>query len=104
MRKKERIKSIKVSPNKRKKYRAVVSNKKTKKERNIDFGAKGYEQFRDSTKIKKYKSKNHGDSKRRKSYFSRHSKVKSKRKALNKEWSKSRGKYNAKILSHQYLW
>ncbi len=100
----ERIKSIKVSPNKNKKYRAEVYNKKTKKTRNIDFGARSYEQFKDSTKIKKYRSKNHKDSKRRKNYFSRHSGVKTKTKALKKEWKKSRGKYNAKILSHKYLW
>ena len=100
----ERIKSIKVSPNKNKKYRAEIYNKKSKKTRHIDFGARSYEQFRDSTKIKKYKAKNHKDAKRRRNYFSRHSGVKTKRKALEKEWKKSRGKYNAKILSHQYLW
>jgi hypothetical protein len=100
----ERLRSIKVSPRKGKKYRAEVYNPGTKKTRNIDFGAKDYQQYKDSTRLKKYRSKNHGDKKRRDNYFSRHSGVKSKRKALNKEWSKSKGKFNAKILSHQYLW
>jgi hypothetical protein len=100
----ERIKSIKVSPNKNKKYRAEIYNPKTKTTRNIDFGARDYEQFKDSTKIKKYRSKNHGDRKRRNNYFSRHSGVKGKTEALKKEWKKSKGKYNAKILSHKYLW
>jgi len=101
---KERIKSIKVSPKKNKKYRATVSNNKTKKLRDIDFGARDYQQYKDSTKLKKYKSKNHGDKKRKDNYYSRHSGTKLKSKALKKEWSKSKGKYNAKILSHTYLW
>ena len=100
----ERLRSIKVSPRKGKKYRAEVYNPETKKVRNIDFGAKDYQQYKDSTRLKKYRSKNHGNPKRRNNYFSRHSGVKSKRAALNKEWSKSKGKFNAKILSHQYLW
>lgn len=58
--KKERVKSISVSPRKNKKYRAKVYDSKTKKYRNIDFGAKGYEQYKDSTRIKKYSNKNHG--------------------------------------------
>lgn len=104
MLKKEKLVSIKVSPNKNKKYVATVCNKKTGSTRIIHFGARDYEQYRDSTKIKKYKSKNHGDIQRRKNYFNRHSGTKTKTKSLVKEWIKSNGKYNAKILSHQYLW
>lgn len=92
------------SPKKHKKYRVIVRNKNTKRTRIIDFGDKRYEQYRDSTKLKLYKSKNHNDKKRRKNYFKRHSGVESKRKALTKEWKKSKGKYTPKILSHQYLW
>ena len=37
-------------------------------------------------------------------YFSRHSGTKNRKKAINKEIKKSKKKYNAKILSHIYLW
>ena len=88
-----------------KKYTARVMHKKTRKIRHIHFGAKGYEQFKDSTPLKLYSSKNHGTKKRRDNYFSRHSGgIKNKKKALSKEIRKSKGLYNAKILSHKYLW
>jgi hypothetical protein len=88
-----------------KKYTARIMNKKTKKIRHIHFGAKGYEQYKDSTPLGLYSSKNHGTKKRRDNYFSRHSGgIKNKKKALAKEIRKSKGIYNAKILSHKYLW
>lgn len=99
---KERVKSIKPSPNPKKKYRAEIVGPGT--HRHIDFGAVGYEQFRDSTPLHKYASKNHGDAQRRRQYFMRHSGVPGKREALAKERAKSGGKLNARILSHQYLW
>jgi hypothetical protein len=102
--KKEKIIKIYVSKNNKKKYTAEIINKQTKKTKLIHFGARGYEQYKDSTKIKKYKSKDHLDSKRRMNYFSRHSGVKTKTEALRKEWLKSKGNFNAKILSHMYLW
>ena len=97
------VKIIK-STRKGKKYTAIVRDKKTKKERKISFGAIGYEQFRDSTPLGLYTSKNHGDPKRKKNYFTRHSGVPTKAKAIKKEIEKSGGKYNAKILSHRFLW
>lgn len=87
-----------------KKYTAIIKNNKTKKYRKIHFGAKGYEQFKDSTPLKLYTRKNHANKKRRQNYFSRHSGMKNKKKALRKEIKKSKGIYNAKILSHKYLW
>jgi ankyrin repeat protein len=102
--KKERIVKITKSKVKGKKYTAIVKNTITKKTRTINFGAKGYQQYRDSTKLKAYKSKNHSDPKRRRSYFSRHSGVPTKQLAVKKEWKKSKGLYNPKILSHMYLW
>lgn len=87
-----------------KKYTAIIRNKKTKKERKISFGAINYPQFKDSTPLKLYTSKNHGDPKRRKNYFTRHSGVGTKAKALKKEIENSNGLYNAKILSHKFLW
>lgn len=104
IKKQERLIKIVPSRAKGKKYTAFVKNKSTGKTRKINFGARNYQQYKDSTKLKKFSKKNHGDAKRRKNYFRRHSGVTGKRKALQKEWKKSKGKFNAKILSHQYLW
>ena len=95
---------IEKSKAKHKKYVAIVRNKETKKERKINFGDNRYENFKDSTPLGLYTHKNHGDKKRRDNYFSRHSGTKNKQEALLKEMKKSGGKFNAKILSHRYLW
>lgn len=100
---KEKILYIKKSTRSEKKYMVCVQYKKLKP-RIIHFGAKGYQQYRDSTRLKLYSSKNHLDKKRRENYFKRHSGVPNKKEALQKEITKSKGKYNAKILSHKYLW
>ena len=100
---KEKILFIKKSTRPEKKYMAAVQYYQAKP-KTIHFGAKDYEQYRDSTKLKLYSSKNHLDKKRRENYFRRHSGVSNKREALHKEIKKSNGKYNAKILSHKYLW
>ena len=97
----ERVIRIEVSPVKGKKYRAHVRGRTT---RTVDFGASAYQQFKDSTRLKKYRHLDHNDPKRRRNYFMRHSGVASKRQALARERAKSRGKITAKILSHQYLW
>ena len=55
-----------------KKYNAVIQNKKTGREVRIPFGARGYEHYKDSTDLKLYSSKDHGDPKRRKNYRARH--------------------------------
>lgn len=99
----ERVVQIQASPIRGKKYRAFVSGPKGAR-RSIDFGAVGYEQFKDSTKIGKYRSKDHGDKERRRRYFMRFSGTPSKRAAIAKEKRRSGGRLNAKILSHQYLW
>jgi len=80
-----------------------VKNINTGKERTIHFGGKGYEQFKDSTGLGHYSHVNHGTLKRKKNYFSRHSGEKTKNKAVVKELKKSKGCYNAKILSHTTL-
>ena len=99
---KERLIKIVLSPNPKKKYRAIVS--KGERTRSIDFGARGYDQFTDSTKLHKFKARDHHDKKRRERYFLRHSGVASKAQALQKETRKSGGLYNPKILSHKFLW
>ena len=87
-----------------KKYTAIVKHKKNKKTRKIHFGDRRYQQYKDRTKLKLYAHKNHNTRKRMRNYFSRHSGTKIRSKAIKKEKKKSNGHYNAKILSHVYLW
>ena len=101
---KEKIVRIERPSVKGKKYTAIVKNISTGKERKISYGAIGFSQFKDSTPLKLYSSKDHGDEKRRQNYFNRHSGVKNKKEAIEKEIKKSGGFYNAKILSHKFLW
>jgi hypothetical protein len=101
---KEKIVKIIKSPRQFKKYRAYLKNNKTKKERHIDFGDNRYQQYKDRTPLKIYKSGDHNDSKRMGRYFRRHSGTTNRSKAIQHEKSKSNHMYNAKILSHQFLW
>lgn len=87
-----------------KKYTAIIKNIKSKKTRKIHFGDRRYQQYKDRTPLKLYAKKNHNTRKRMQNYFNRHSGTKKRGKAIRKEKRKSRGKYNAKILSHIYLW
>jgi|TARA_B100001093_G_scaffold406769_1_gene395287 hypothetical protein len=100
---KERIVEFKRGPFP-KKYTAFVKNKKTKKVRRIHFGDRRYQQYKDRTGVGLYSHKNHGTRKRMQNYFSRHSGTKKRGKAIKKEKRLSKGHYNAKILSHKYLW
>ena len=68
-----------------KKYTVHVKDKKTKKIRKIHFGDQRYQQYKDRTPLKLYKNKNHGTRKRMQNYFSRHSGVKNRTKAIKKE-------------------
>lgn len=102
--KKESIVKIVKSPNKKKKYMAIVKNNKTKKTRVIHFGASDYQQYKDRTGLNHYTHKNHGNKKRMRNYFNRHSGTPNRTKAIEKEKRKSKGFYTAKILSHTYLW
>ena len=100
---KEKIIKFERGPNK-KKYTAYIQDKKTKKVRKLHFGHKDYQQYRDSTPLKLYKSKNHGTRKRMQNYYSRHSGTKKRGEAIKREKKKSKGYYTPKILSHVYLW
>ena len=102
---KEKILKISKSKTKGKKYAAKVQNNKTHKIRTINFGALGYQQFKDRTSLKLYKKLDHGDKNRQKRYYSRFSNgIENRKKAIQYEEKKSDGLYNAKILSHIYLW
>lgn len=85
-----------------KKYTAHI--KHGKKTRKIHFGDQRYQQYKDRTPLGLYSFLNHGDIRRMRNYFSRHSGSKKRGEAIKKEIEKSRGLYNAKILSHIYLW
>ena len=87
-----------------KKYTAHVRNKKTRKVRKIHFGDARYPQYKDRTPLGLYSYKNHGTRKRMQRYYSRHSGTKNRKRAINREIRKNNGFYNAKILSHKYLW
>ena len=101
----EKIIKFEKSNNKNKKYMAIIKDINTNKIRKIHFGGNGYEQFKDSTGLGYYSNVNHSDNNRRRNYFSRHSNgIKTKQLATIYEIKKSNGYYNAKILSHIYLW
>jgi hypothetical protein len=101
---KERIIQFEKSPISKKKYRATLYSLKTGKKRTLDFGASDYQQYKDRTKLGVYTQQNHNSRKRMRNYFNRHSGTPIRRKAIEKEKLKSKGLYNAKILSHEYLW
>ena len=87
-----------------KKYTAHVKDKKTGKIRVLHFGHKDYEQFKDRTKNGLYSSRNHGNKKRQRNYYNRHSGEKNRKKAIEKEKKNGKGYYTPKLLSHIYLW
>jgi hypothetical protein len=99
----EKIIKFEKGPN-GKKYTAYVKNKKTHVVRKIHFGASDYQQYKDRTPLKLYSHKNHYTRKRMQNYFNRHSGTKKRGTAIKKEKKKSNGYYNAKILSHEFLW
>ena len=100
---KERILKFKKGP-RDKKYTAYIQDKKTKDVRKLHFGAKGYQQYRDSTPLGLYSNKDHNDIKRMRRYFSRHSGTSRRLEAIKKEKESSTFRYTPKILSHIYLW
>lgn len=98
---KEKIVNFKRGPFPKKYTAAIKHGKKTRK---IHFGDRRYQQYKDRTPLGLYSRKNHGERKRMQNYFSRHSGTKKRGEAIKKEILKSGGLYNAKILSHIYLW
>jgi hypothetical protein len=60
------------SKNTKKKYTAIIQNKKTKKLKKINFGASAYSQYKDTTGLKLYSHLDHLDKKRQTSYKKRH--------------------------------
>jgi len=77
-----------VSRVKPKKYSVYVM--KDGKRKLIHFGDRRYGQYKDTTKVKAYKSKDHLDEERRRSYLARH--------------GKATDRNSAKWFAHKYLW
>ena len=73
-----------------KKYKVVITDTKTKKKKTIQFGDRRYNQYKDKTPLKLYKSKDHLDPKRRKNYKARHNYPKP--------------KYSRGWFADKYLW
>ena len=76
---------IERSTRQNKKYVATLPDGKK-----VHFGDSRYQQWKDQTSLKAFKSADHGDPKRREAYYSRH--------------GKEAPTYSAKVLSHKYLW
>ena len=68
-----------------KKYVAILPDGKR-----VDFGDKRFSQWKDSTPLKAYAHKDHGDPKRRESYYARH--------------GKDAKFHSAKYFAFKYLW
>ncbi len=77
---------------KNKKYMALLKHRVTGKFRKMNFGDVRYQQYKDSTGLGLYSSKNHLDKKRRKNYRSRH------------ETYIRSGMYSPGYFSMKYLW
>lgn len=76
----------------KKKYNAVLVNKKTERETRVPFGQKGYYHYEDTTGLNKFYNYNHYDKERRKRFQQRH-------KGFLKE-----GMYSPAYFSYFYLW
>ena len=97
----EKILKIQKATAKGKKYCAIIksSDGKTRK---VNFGDSSMQQYKDSTSLKLYSSKNHLDPKRRKAYFSRHHGGATTKSAALAQLKGQ--KITAKYLSTKYLW
>ena len=87
-----KLKGFERSNTKNKKYDAILIHNTNKKERRIAFGDSRYQQYKDTTGLKLYTTKDHGDTIRRNSYMKRHS------------GDIQTGKYSAGYFSMNYLW
>ena len=81
------------------KYTVTVDKQDGSKPKNVSFGNVDYEQYKDSSPLKLYKNKDHGDPKRRDAYRKRHAGIikKDGTRAIDK-------KYSPAWFSYHYLW
>ena len=78
------------SANPKKKYDAVLLNKKTGGEKRVSFGDSSLEHYKDTTGKGIWSHKNHLDTKRRDAYYARH--------------GADHGFPSASFFAHNYLW
>jgi len=81
-----RLKGFERSKNPKKKYDAILVNKTTKREKRMSFGDRNLPQYKDSTPLKLYKSKDTNDKVRRKAFRDRFSGTRAKQN-WSKEWT-----------------
>ena len=84
------------SKNPKKKYDAILRNKDTKREVRMGFGDRALPQYRDSTPLKLYKSKDTNDKVRRKAFRDRFRGLKNKQ-----DWKRF---YTPLYFSYTKLW
>jgi len=87
---------IQKSTDPKKKYDAVLENKQTGRIKVMSFGSRPMQQYRDSTKLKLYKSKDHLDKNRKKAFLDRFRGTRE-RQNWKKEWTPL-------YFSTRYLW
>jgi len=87
------MKLYEIFPSKAKHKKYAVFVMKDGKKKKIHFGDKRYQQFKDSTRLKKYSNLDHGDKERRKRYLARAKKIKNKK-----------GQLTAKLKSSPNYW
>jgi hypothetical protein len=90
------FKGFERSKNPKKKYDALLEKKSTKRIKRLSFGSRGMSQYKDSTPLKLYKSKDTNDKVRRKAFRDRFSGTKSKQ-----NWNTT---YTPLMFSWRYLW
>lgn len=79
------------SKTKGKKYDALLMNKKTKRNKTVPFGAKGYEHYEDSTGLGLYSHLDHKDKQRRRNFMKRHN-------------SNAKHKFSSAWFAKKFLW
>lgn len=86
-----RLIKFEVAKKNNKKYNAIIEDKITKRKQTIPFGDIRFEQYFDSTPLKRYTRLNHNDRKRRENYLARHGKTMTK-------------KFSPSYFAAKYLW
>jgi hypothetical protein len=87
----------KITP-KTKKYSVYVKNPITGRNNIIHFGARNYQQYKDSTDVGRWSHLDHGDPKRRELYRARHKKI------MNDGKPAYLNKMSPEFWSWNYLW
>jgi hypothetical protein len=90
------FKGFERSKNPKKKYDALLEKKSTKRIKRLSFGSRGMSQYKDSTPLKLYKSKDTNDKVRRKAFRDRFSGTKARQ-----DWTKE---YTSLYFAWRFLW